>query len=137
AHGEHDIPAGWNRRVRGGVLFMQVDLACFNREFAASRHGIAGVDYEVHDDLFDLIRVCLNLAASSFRKNREFDVFADQPAEHLDHFFYAVVDVKNPRLNDLLSTKGKQLAGEAGGSLASLKDLVSAVAQRIVLPHMQ
>ena len=36
------------------------DCRCFNRQPPARRHGVAGIDNKIHDDLFKLSRVCLD-----------------------------------------------------------------------------
>ena len=57
-HGQHDVSA----RNQGGVLagcgVVQLQILCFQTEAAASGHGIAGIDSQIHDDLFHLHGVC-------------------------------------------------------------------------------
>ena len=58
--GQRHVVARFQFRITAHSLLMQRDVGGFQREFAAFGHGIAGVDGQVHDDLFDLSGVRLH-----------------------------------------------------------------------------
>ena len=51
AHGDHDVIARRDGQVPLLVVFIERDLGCLDREFAATGHGVGGIDGQVDQDL--------------------------------------------------------------------------------------
>ena len=77
---------------------------------AALRHGVAGVDREVHDDLLDLAGSALTLPSPRPGAVHEVDVLADEPPEHRLDVADDRVQVEDLRREHLLAAEGEQLA---------------------------
>ena len=122
-HDEHDVRAGLHRRVSGGVLLVDVDVARLDRQLPAVGHGVARVDGEVHDDLLELTRIGFDASQSGLQRRHQDDVLADQSPQHVVHLRDDGVEVEDPRLEHLLPAEGEELAGEGGGALRRLEDL--------------
>ena len=113
------------------VDLVELDVRGLDGQLAALRHGVAGVDGQVHQDLFDLAGVGPHRAQSHGRPDGELDVLADEAREHLAGFFDEVVQVEHPRLQNLLSAEGQQLPGERRRALPGLLDLHEVRPQRV------
>ena len=57
----------------------------FNRQAATRRHGVAGVQGQVHDDLFKLGRIETDTPNVGLGIDDQTNVFAHQPFEHVLH----------------------------------------------------
>ena len=56
---QHDVLAGRQRNRRMGSRGVEFDVAGFDREAPALRHGVARIDRKIHDHLLDLAAVGL------------------------------------------------------------------------------
>jgi hypothetical protein len=70
-------------------------------------HLVARIDDEVDDHLLQLPRVGLNAREARAVDGDDFDVLADQAAQHRVHVADDVVDVQNLRLQELLAAEGE------------------------------
>ena len=93
-----------------------------------SRHGVARVDRQVHDDLLDLAGIGLD-RASRARDHHEVDVLADQAGEHLQVFGDDLVEVDHFGRQHLLAAEGEQLARQRRGAFGGAGDLLSGTAK--------
>ena len=59
-----------------------------DRQSAAPRHGVAGVDAKVEDDLFQLQRIRQDSGIGRLGVDLETDVLADDALEELFHFLH-------------------------------------------------
>src|SRR5438477_12476806 len=73
------------------VVLVQHGIGSHNGEFSAIRHGIPGVDREVHNNLLDLARVGFDMPCSRIKFRVKLDVFTDQPAQHFFHLSNDVI----------------------------------------------
>ncbi len=112
ADGEHDVVAGLHRGMEAGVVGVEGDVGGLDGQLPAVRHGIAGVDRQVHDDLLDLSGIGLDRADVRARHHDQIDVFADQPGQHFHVFRDHAVQVNDLGSQHLLAAEGQQLAGE-------------------------
>jgi hypothetical protein len=94
-----------------------------DRQFAAFGHGVAGVDGQVHDDLFEHAGVGFD--ARQIRQATEFqrDVLAEQARKHVRHIAKDRVQLDEFRLEHLFAAEQQQLADERGGALGRGGDL--------------
>src|SRR5688500_14649446 len=54
----------------------------------------------------------------------QFNVFTNEPSEHVVHLINNRIEVEYFRLQNLSTAEGEQLAGEEGGSFGGLLDLL-------------
>src|SRR3974390_1651952 len=92
-------------------------------------HGIAGVYHQVHDDLFDLGGVCLDLTEVVANAGAHLDVVIDEAAQELFHVDDDSVQVEDFRLQDLLAAESEQLTNERGGAAGCALDAFNIGAQ--------
>ena len=61
-----------------GVVRVERDVGGLDGQLSAVRHGVAGIDRQVHDDLLDLSGIGFDRADVRARNHDQIDVFADQ-----------------------------------------------------------
>ena len=93
-------------------------------EHAAGRHGVLGVDRQVHQDLFELPAIGGDEQTLTRGRHAHLDVLADQPLQHLPQLPDQLVDVEGGRLHHLPPAERQQLLGQLGGPLGGFDDLV-------------
>ena len=86
ADGEHHVVAGLHRHMQTGVVRVELDVGRLNGQVSALRHGVTGIDRQVHDDLLDLARIGFDGAEIGTWNHDEVNVFADQPGQHFQVF---------------------------------------------------
>ena len=74
------------------------------------RHGIPGVDGQIHEDLLDLPRIGFHVSQGGVSNQRQVDILTDQTSQHLLHVRDEGVQVQNPRRQHLLPAEGQQLS---------------------------
>ena len=62
-----------------GIAFVEIRVGRFHEDAPTTRHGIAGVDRQVHEDLVDLARIRQHGTGARIQVRDDFDVVADQP----------------------------------------------------------
>jgi hypothetical protein len=92
-------------------------------ELATARHGIAGVDDEVHDDLLELAGVQMN-RATCVQLRAQLDVLGDQAMQHFLELADRLVEVQQLWVADLSSAEGEQLTRQSTSSLGAAFDLL-------------
>ena len=96
------------------------------------RHGVARVHGQVHQDLLELARVGVDVPGVRPQGEEQLHVLADEPPQHRADLLDHRVEVQVLPLQHLLAAEGQELAGEAGGAIGGLLDLLHAAAERIV-----
>ena len=138
ADGQHHVSARRHGLVSGGMARVQLGVGGLDAQQSPVGHGVPGVHAEVHHHLLQLPRVGLHLAEVRAGNDREVDVFADQASEHLLEVRQEGVEVQHLRVHDLLPAEGQELAGEAGGALRGLQDLLELAPLRLArLAHQE
>ena len=119
---QQDVGAGRHVGVGRCTPVADVEGDGAQRQPAAGRHGVAGVDGEVDDHLLHLPGVDLHLAQLGVELGDELDVLSQQPLQHLlqpgDHR----VEAHHPGLHRLPASEGEELLGEGRRALAGLLD---------------
>ena len=110
--------AGFYRDVIVRIRFIQLDIGGFNGQVSALRHGVAGVDGQVHDDLFDLSRVGLHLRQRGLQGGPQLHVFADQALQHFLDIGDHGIQVQHLGRQHLLPAEGQQLPGQGRGPVS-------------------
>ena len=109
-------------------IAQSLGLVCFHSrgaqgELAASSHGVAGVDRQVHEDLLDHPQVGVNIDRLGGEVKLHGDVLADQALQHSAHVADDFVEVQGLRLHHLFAAESQQLAGQMRGALRGGGDL--------------
>ena len=81
---------------------------------AASGHGVAGVDREVHQHLVQLAGVGQDRPQVTGERGDQLDVLADGPAQHFLDRCDDAVEVENPRPDHVAAGEDEQLVGKPG-----------------------
>ncbi len=68
--------------MSANIRRVQLDVDRFDRELTAVGHGVASIDGQVHEHLFDLPLIGQDAAGVGCRQGGQFDVFTDQPRQH-------------------------------------------------------
>jgi hypothetical protein len=115
------VKNGSNARGRGGLVdtrfcFVARGVRGFDRERAAGRvlHRVARVEREVHDDLTQLTRVCIDGPEILLEARDDLDALTDRGTHHLQHILHDRVDVEQRRREQLFAAEREQLPSERG-----------------------
>ena len=100
-----ELQRAWSGHLRMGG---QVDGSALG-------HGIAGIDAEIHNDLFHLGGVCMDRQGARSQVHGETDILPDNAAQHTGHLPEVVVEIKGDFFEDLFPRKGEQLARQGCG----------------------
>jgi hypothetical protein len=91
----------------GLVALAQVRGLGADDQPAAARHGVAGVDDQVHKHLIDLAGVRPDVAQPRPQGDLQPDALAEHAAEHVLGLGHQGVEVQHPRGDDLLAAEGQ------------------------------
>ncbi|MFN7979785.1 MAG: hypothetical protein U0P30_16745 [Vicinamibacterales bacterium] len=97
-------------------------------ERAAGRHGVAGIDREVHHDLLELPAVDLDGADVGGERGLETHVGADEPLQHVGQPGDGGVEIDGRRRDGASAGEGQQLCRRLRGAVGSATHLFEAVA---------
>ena len=115
AVGESKLHAGFRgRNLFFGMAKAADQIARCHGHPATLRHGIARIQYHVHDDLTRLRRINLDAADPIYKIGNQLDVFSDEAREQIVHFQNHLVPGKRLGLDHLFSGGGHQLLDESG-----------------------
>ena len=93
---------------------------------AALRHGIPGVDDEVHDDLFHLRDIAPHRRQAVVQFDRQLDPLVDDPLEQLNRIEDDIIHVERNDLEVALPGEAQELGDHAAGPARGLLDHVQA-----------
>ena len=133
AHRQRHVWTGIHRGVGPRKGFCERHIGGFNGELAALRHGIPGVDGQVHDDLFHLSWVGLHAPQGCLEQRYPLDVLTDQAPQHLVHVGHDRVEVDDLGLQNLLSAQCQKLLSKGCGAVGGRLDGFDARPQGIRL----
>src|ERR1700733_4385693 len=120
---DHDVEAGNDVSAIFAIFYFQK---------AAARHGIARVNSEIHDDLIDLTAVGLHSAEIRSADDRQFNIFADETAEHFFNVRDDCVEIDDFWLEYLLAAEGEELLRKRCGAVTGFQNFVDRFAKRLV-----
>src|SRR5438094_703454 len=106
ANHQHDVITTFHDGLLAGVRRVDVGVVRFDRQPAAPRHRIPGVDDQVHQNLFDLARISLHASQVRPWKEGHLDVFSNQTGKHLTYASHYRVQVQNFALEHLHPAEG-------------------------------
>src|ERR1700722_673004 len=111
---EHGIASGPGMRLSRELLLVEHNFPGFNEELAALGHSIAGVDAQVHDDLFDLGRIGPNHGQIWGQIRFDFNIAAEDFFQEAESFGDVLIEIYVARLENLAAGEGEQLTGQGG-----------------------
>ena len=110
-----------------GAVAVQVavepHVAGGDADLAAARHGVAGVDDEVHDHLLELALVDAHRREVGAVLDAERHLVGQQAVQQVRELGERVLEVDDGRAQRLLAREGEQLAHQRGGAVGVLADL--------------
>src|ERR1700722_19611463 len=111
---EHGIASGLGMRLSRELLLVEHNFPGFNEELAALGHGIASVNAQVHDDLFDLGWVGTNHRQVRGQIRFDFNIAAEDFFQEAESFGDVLIEIYVARLENLAAGEGQQLTGQGG-----------------------
>src|SRR5690348_2970435 len=104
------------------IIFVELDVARFDQELAAVRHGVAGVETEIHEHLLDLRGVGAHGEKVFGEGELDLDFFADGFFEQRRIFADELVEIEIRGSENLAPRIGEELPREPRGSLGLRAD---------------
>ena len=102
--------------------FINVNDGDADGELAAARHGIAGVDGKIHQDLFNHAGVAMQERDILRRLEPERDMFANEALQHFGQIVHDLAQIEMSALHHILAAEHEQLSREAGGAFGGEED---------------
>ncbi len=115
ADADHGVTAGKDPGFFIGVGIIQFNSLRFNRQYAAVRHGVPGVDRQIHQHLLQLGRTRLHHKRFGAQHRIQLNVFTDHPAHQLFKPGDDIIDIHNLHFKDLLAAECQKLPGKLPG----------------------
>ena len=88
------------------------DLANREREKAAVRHGVAGIDAEIQQRKFEFARIDARAAGAILRRRSDLDISTQRAFEHLADMRQQVGKIDDNALQRLPAREGQQVTGQ-------------------------
>jgi hypothetical protein len=104
------------------IGFIQFHGRRLQNEFSALGHSISGVNSQVHQNLFELRWIDLDVTGIRLHVDRQFHIFTDQSFQELLYVPDDGIGVYHARLDELLPAKRQKLLGEICGATCRLVD---------------
>ena len=117
----------------------RLDLAIggLDRQASALRHGVAGVEREVDQHLFELRGIGAHRPQVRRQLQIDRDVLADQAVEHAAHVGDALVEHDDFRREDLPPAEREQLSGQRRRAIGRVEDLLDVGLERRAVQLLQ
>jgi hypothetical protein len=103
-----------------------------HRQLAAPRHGIAGVNGKVEQNLLHHTGIGFDHGGGQAVIQSQRHILAQHPAQHIAHVADDFVHVQSFGLDKLAAAESEQLAGQTGGAFSGLADLLGGARRQIV-----
>ncbi len=121
--GQQDVTARPDLGAQPCVRLIESDVGRLNGQPAAARHGVARVDGQVHQHLFDLAGIGADAPQVRSQDGGNRDVFAQETTQHLLDADDDGVEVEDLGRQHLLAAEGQELARQRRRSLPGLAHL--------------
>src|SRR5712692_7735550 len=103
-------------------LFAPHNALGLNGENSSVGHGIARIQAQVHQNLFDLRGVCPKDIGLRRESDLQFDLLSYDTLQQARCFSYQIIETEISRLQNLAAREGEQLRGQSGCTLGLLAD---------------
>ena len=100
-HRQHDIGAGNHFRLLGGIFGIEHTVGGFDNQPATAGHGVAGVDRQIEQGIFQLRLIGFAGPEALSRAHLDLDRFAKRPAQHIGHVRNKRIHIDDGRLQRL------------------------------------
>jgi hypothetical protein len=80
---QHHVRADAEGEMGIAKRLVYLDMGSLNSQLASPRHGVARIDGQVHQNLFDESRISLDRGGASTGVEDKVDVFADESLQQL------------------------------------------------------
>ena len=117
------------------LRFSDKDQLCGYPQSTTSGHRIAGVDDQVHNDLFNLSGIGLDASIGAGRFDGQQNVFTDDATQQGCRIRDQAAEIQNPRFNNGSTTKRQQLLRQSGGSLTRFTNGRDGFSIRVAIRH--
>ncbi len=136
---DDDVVALEDHRAVAVQVAVQPLVAGGDADLAAPRHGVAGVDDEVHDHLLELALVDADRGEVGTLLDLQRHLVGQQPVQQVRELGERVLEVDDRGPQRLLAREGEELADEGGGAVGVLADLhqVAVLLVGDVVAHQQ
>ena len=104
-------------RILPRIGFVEISVRRFDRELAAIRHRIAGIDRDIQDRALELLCVGTGLPQTTRGNRLDLDQFAERRMQQVRHAGNHFVGVDCLRRQRLLPREGQKPLGEDCGAL--------------------
>jgi hypothetical protein len=128
---EHDVASRVRSHGQARIRFAERDSARFDRQFASVRHGVAGVDDKIHEQLPDVAGIRPHLSNLPRADENHLRVFVHQPAQHFVHACHDRVEIEYHDLDDFPAAEDQELPREGGSALRRVSDFLRIFMQRM------
>ena len=114
---DHDVLTDLDRLGHvGHIGLVEMTVGGLDRHLAAARHGVAGVDRQIDQRIFQLVGVHMGAPQAARQHGFQRYGFTERPAQQLAGCGNQLVGVDGFRVERLLPCEGEQPAGELGGA---------------------
>ena len=103
------------------IGLVEVAVGGLDRDLAAVRHGVAGIEREIEQRVFELVGIGEGAPQPAGQHGFERHRFAERAAQEIAGAGDELVGVDDLRLERLLAREGEQPAGQGGGALRALQ----------------
>ena len=103
-----------------------------DRDAAAARHGVAGVNRQVNNDLIELAAIHPEQPQIPVVIHLQFYILANQSTQQIGKVGQGLGNIQHHRLQFLLAREGQQLTHQIGRPVGVLFDLLDIGKRRIV-----
>jgi hypothetical protein len=120
---QHHTGAGWGVCCFRDSAAIQFDIQRLDDQFTALGHGIAGVDREIHDDLFHLSAIRADPTQPGIEGENGLDILAEQMRQHLPEIIDHGIQVQDGRAQNLLAAECQHLLRQRRAPIGGVSDL--------------
>ena len=87
------------------IVFVQIHVGCLNDELPSIRHGVPGIDDQVHEDLLDGPPIPAHGPQVVLQPRLDLDSLPDEAFEHFAEVFNGLVDVHRDEFHRMFAGK--------------------------------
>ena len=114
-HGQHDVLTREHFRLRGGILFIEMNIGRFERQLAAIWHRVASVDGEIENCQLQLVGISIGAPHAASQHGFDRYLFAESSAQQVRHTGNEAAEINRLGIKGLLAREGEQPLGERFG----------------------
>ena len=120
-HRQHDIlPVRELAAMLAGVTLVEIGVGGLDREPAALGHGVARVDREIDDGVFELVGIDRRLPQTAGQHGLDRDRLADGPPQQFRHVLHQPVDLDGLEFERVLAGIGQEPLHQRRGAVRRL-----------------